>query len=333
MFDHYIALDWAQQNMALARMTRESRHIKVTDVPSNLKELKLYLKNLKGTKILTFEETHTAQWLYVELRKDVDEIVICDPYRNKLLSEGAKTDKIDAKKLVLLLRNQLLKPVFHRADQLMDLRKFVSGYEDMVQAGVRLKNQRAALLRSQGQGKHEKSIQGSMEQFVFSGIEDQILSYEKERERYKEMFQQLRNQHTSIRHLESLTGIGIVGATKIVARVVEARRFPNKGHWLSYCGLVRLQKESGGRSYGSKNPRYSRQMKSVFKTAAMNALYSAGENPLKVYYDDLLKTKNLAEHQARHAVARRIAVLALGVLKSEKPYRACERSAEIKEPI
>ena len=33
MFDHYIALDWAQRNMAIARMTKESSQVKVVDVP------------------------------------------------------------------------------------------------------------------------------------------------------------------------------------------------------------------------------------------------------------------------------------------------------------
>ena len=35
-------------------------------------------------------ETTISQWLYTELRKYVDKIIICDPHRNKLLSEGPK---------------------------------------------------------------------------------------------------------------------------------------------------------------------------------------------------------------------------------------------------
>lgn len=57
------------------------------------------MENLKGTICLTIEETSTSQWLYAELKEYVEKIIICDPYRNKLLSEGAKTDKIDAKKI------------------------------------------------------------------------------------------------------------------------------------------------------------------------------------------------------------------------------------------
>jgi len=63
------------------------------------------------------------------LKDCVEKLVICDPYRNKLLSEGAKTDKIDAEKLVKLLKADLLKEVFHSGDKFIKLRKIVSGYE------------------------------------------------------------------------------------------------------------------------------------------------------------------------------------------------------------
>ena len=44
MYDHYIAVDWAQSNMAIARMTKESPAIKIINVPSSVKELQVYLR-------------------------------------------------------------------------------------------------------------------------------------------------------------------------------------------------------------------------------------------------------------------------------------------------
>jgi hypothetical protein len=46
MFNHYIAIDWAMSNMAIARMTEKSNRIVTIDVPSEIKELQLYLNNL-----------------------------------------------------------------------------------------------------------------------------------------------------------------------------------------------------------------------------------------------------------------------------------------------
>ena len=90
--------------MAIARMTKHSNEIKTIDVRTDLDDLKLYLRQLNGTKILTFEETNPAQWLFTELRNEVDEILVCDPYRSHLLKEGGKTDRIDAAKLLHLLK-------------------------------------------------------------------------------------------------------------------------------------------------------------------------------------------------------------------------------------
>jgi hypothetical protein len=111
IYDHYIAIDWSIKNMAIARMTKKSNKITAIDVPSDIEDLQVYLTNLRGTKILAIEETTTSQWLYAELKEYVDRILICDPNRNKLLNEGPKTDKIDASKLVQLLKAGLMKEV------------------------------------------------------------------------------------------------------------------------------------------------------------------------------------------------------------------------------
>lgn len=328
MYDHYIALDWAQSNMAIARMTKESSQVKVINVPAKLDELKLYLSRLKGRKILTFEETTTSQWLYVELKGHADEILICDPYRNHLLSEGAKTDERDAIRLVELLKAGLLKPVFHTADRLIALRKLESGYEDTVKAGVRLQNQRAALLRAQGKAKRIETLEDPASAFVLQGLDRQIESCKAEKKRYEVEMETCRRKHVVIRCLDQIPGIGVIGALKITARVVDPKRFPDKAHWLAYCGLVMCEKRSGGESYGWRAPRYCRTLKSVFKTAAFSVLRSGGKNPLKDYYDYLLVEKRCAEHNARHALARRIAVVAWGVMKSGKPYDAARISKE-----
>ena len=316
MFDHYIAVDWAQTNMAIARMTNGTEKIVTIDVPSNVKELQLYLTRLKGKKILTFEETTPSHWLYTELKEFADEILVCDPYRNHLLSEGPKNDRIDAEKLVKLLRAGLLKPVFHSGEALHSLRKIVSGYEDVVKAGVRQKNQRAALFRAVGLSKKETVLLEPSQRFVLQGLEQGIESYEKEKSPYEEEFKKLYKQHQAIRNLESVPGVGIINAVKILAMVVDPRRFKDKGHFISYCGLIKHEKMSGGKSYGQRSPRYCRILKCVFKTGAMSASFHPG--PMRDFYTSLIQEHGYADYNARNRIARRIATLCYGVLKSGK---------------
>lgn len=309
VFDHYIAVDWSAKNMAI-------------DVPSDISELQIYLENLEGAKILAIEETTTSQWLYTELRDYVNKLIICDPHRNKLLNEGAKTDKIDAAKLVQLLKAGLMKEIYHSADKFLYLRRLVSGYEDLVKSGVRLKNQKYSLLRACGKnGKEKKDIalESQEDQYVIECLGRQIEAYEQEKKGYENEFEKLARKYSEIKQQRSLPGIGTINAVKIVSRVVTPYRFADKGHYLSYVGLIKLEQVSGGRNYGKKNPRYCRQLKSVYKSGVLAAI--GNNNPINDYYEYLVKEKGYPEYNARNKTCRRLAILSLGVFKSGKSYQ------------
>lgn len=318
-YDHYIAVDWSIRVMAIARVTPTRKEPMIFERSTDLKELQLYLGHLQGSKVLTIEESTCAHWLYMELRAYVDRIIICDPYRNRLLCEGPKTDKIDAGKLCVLLRAGLLKEVFHRDDDLYRLRRLVSAYDDLVKSGVRALNQRSAVM--QAEGFPTEIPKETPLHFVVEHLQKSIVLYESAKAEYEHQFEALCRKHPMLKALKKLHGIGPIGAVKILAIVVDARRFPNAGHYLSYCGLVLLVKDSGHRSYGKRSPRYSHALKAVYKIAVASAL--CGQNPIREYYEFLL-SKGVAEHNARHAVARYIAKVTYGMLKhgtEYEPYR------------
>jgi transposase len=320
-YDHYVAIDWSLKIMAIAHMSRRDQTPRVFERPASLKDLKAYLGSLKGRVILTFEESGFAHWLYLELLDAVDRIVICDPFKNKLLHHGPKTDKIDARKLCQLLRAGLLTEVYHSTSGLYELRLLVSGYDDVVRAGIRVQNQQAALKLG-----HRDT--GKTATFISGVLTKNIELYRTSKEEYERRFGDIARRTASVRFQRQLPGIGTIGAVKVVASVVDARRFPNPGKYFSYCGLIKHEKLSGGRSYGRRTPRYSRMLKSVYKTAALAAIN--GKNPIREYYDHLL-AQGVAEYNARHAVARYIARISYGMLKSGtryEPYRG--RDAERK---
>jgi transposase len=315
-YDHYVAIDWSKRVMAIARLTQGQKAPAVVERSADIRELRGYLDILHGTKIITIEETSCAHWLYLELRAHVDKIIVCDPYRNRLLSDGPKTDKIDAAKLCVLLRSGLLKEVFHRDDQLYQLRCLVSAYQDIVQAGVRSMNQKTALLMAREIS--TRCSEGTPMSFALMHLENSIALYEKTKAEYQKQFATLCRNNALLQAQTKLPGIGVIGAVKIVTTVVDARRFPRDAHYLSYCGLVKLVKESGQRSYGTRSPRFNRTLKSVYKTAAVVAI--SGNNPMREYYDYLLK-RGTAEHNARHAVARQIAKVSYGMMKHGTEYQ------------
>jgi transposase len=323
VYDQYIALDWSLKTMAMGHMSRRDDHPRVFERPTDLKELKEYLGSFKGRTILTLEESGSAHWLYLELLDCVEKIIVCDPFHNKLLWHGPKTDKIDAGKLCELLRAGLLKEVYHSDSGLYELRTLVSAYQDVVTAGVRALNQKKALAL----GHRDK---GKSASFVGEMLQENIDLYRRSKGQYERRLADVARRNTLVRNQREIDGVGTICAVKIVATVVDARRFPYTGKYFSYCGLVKHEKLSGGRSYGRRKPRYNRVLKSVYKTAAMAAI--RGTNPIREYYDHLL-ARGVAEHNARHAVARYIARISYGMLKNGTRYEPYRWKGEVQKVI
>lgn len=318
LYDNYIALDWAESNAALAWMGSNGNNPKVIELESELKKIKEKLKSLRGKKILTIEETTTAHWLYVELKESVDRIVICDPYRNSLLSEGPKNDKIDARKLCILLRNGQLKEVYHSLEKDYEIRKLVSSYEDVVKAGVRVQNQRSALYRAQGlNARHDKLPSHELYSFIDESYQKSIDLYFEEKDEYEKRFEKLKKENLVIKLLCKISGIAEINAVKIYSRVIDGRRFENKYKYWAYCGLAKYDKESGRRSYGKKRPRFCRTLKAVYRQATQAAI--GGKNDIRDYYEYLLKA-GYPEKIAKQQVTRYIAKSTYAVMKNKEAY-------------
>jgi transposase len=324
-YDNWVGIDYSQKTMAIAKLGKKHKTPKVVELETDLEVLKMYFKNLKGRTILTIEETTSTHYLYVELYNLVTRIVICDPYVNHLINSGPSNDKIDAKKLCKLLRGGFLKEIFHSLDRLYSLRVLVSGYEDLIKRGVRAQNQKSAIFRMEGK-EYKKNVSsalldGKFAKIVSGGLDREIELYLEEKKEYDDIFKRLCQKDKSLNHQLGIPGIGEVNAVKIIATVVDASRFKTSNKYLSYSGLVKNEKWSGGKKYGKRMPRYIRRLKEVYKSAALAAI--GGNNSIKEYYDEMLN-KGLPEDKARNQISRYIARISYGVMKEGhkyEPYR------------
>jgi Transposase len=92
-----------------------------------------FLAGLHGNLSVTFEEGTWAAWLYDVLKPRVTHLVVCNPRKNALLKVGSKSDRIDARKLVELLRGNHLKPVYHGETGVRMLRELARSYLTIVE--------------------------------------------------------------------------------------------------------------------------------------------------------------------------------------------------------
>lgn len=323
----YIGCDAHISSCTFHVIDGEGKSLNWQTIETNGAKLVSYLRDIPGEKKLAIEETNLSRWLYSILSREVNELVICNPLRNRLLEQGPKTDRVDALKLAQLLRGGYLQPVFHQGDPREELRDLVSGYLDLIQDFVRLKNRYKALFRSQGVFKKGsavyedesflKDLGKGPKHFVGGKVFERIRAMEEQRDLYVQEMKRQEKKFPEMRFLKTIPGIKTIQACKIVAMVVTPDRFENKYKFFSYCGLATHARESGGKDYGQKKIWGNQVLKSVFRTAGLVAL--RGSSSLRKNYDRLL-TKGVSHYAAYNATCRKIATLSLALWRKREKY-------------
>ena len=322
----YIGMDAHSSSSTFCVMDGRGTEIDSAEIETNGRMLVSYLKGIEGKKKLTFEECELSGWLYEILKETVDELIVCNPVANGEYKKK-KTDKLDARKLAKLLRGNFLTPVYHDGSKKEQLRTIMSAYEDLVGDAVRLKNRYKSLFRKSGHRvkggalyKDESILEGLERKdrhFIGERLYKMLGFMELEREKYVKEILRISKNFKEIKNLKSLPGIGNLQAAKILAQVIEPRRFRNKYKFYGYCGLARNMRSSGGRAYGSTKIWGNRNLKCVYKMAAHSIL--RGESELRRYYDNL-RSKGVDHRAAKNAVSRKVAAISLSILKENGRY-------------
>jgi len=152
-------------------------------------------------------------------------------------------------------------------------------------------------------------------------------------------------KYPAVKLLDRIPCLGPVRSVQIVAVVATPHRFRTKRQYWPYCGLAvvnrttsdyeiingRVQKKVCKGSTRGLNRDYSRILKRVYKSAALQA---SSHKLLGPIYEALLK-KGLDPAMARLTIARRLASTSLTIWKKEEkfdPHRFISNTVDIKEP-
>jgi len=286
-------------------------------------ELLDFVRSIKGTKKMAYEEGVMSQWFYLLFKDEVEELVVCQPREKK----GPKTDEIDAGELADLLRVGRLKSVFHADSVLMNLRVLVSGYNDVMIELGRAKNRYKALYRQVAISTKVTNFYASTDMlslldteeqyYVACTLFEQIAMLSEQQLGYLERFESNARKYKPIKLLMSIPGIGLVRANQIVAILVTPYRFPKKYNLFSYAMLTKHNQISDGKLYGKQQALGVTELKNVFKSAALNAKKS--NTSFRRKYDEV-RAAGGDDRAARNAVAKMIAATVYGVWKSGKKY-------------
>lgn len=323
----YIGLDAHSSTCSFCVMDEQGNEQDNVRIVTNGRLLREYVRTISGKKKLTFEECELSSWLYEMFKNEDCEMLVCNPVDNKSY-KNAKTDKLDARRLADLLRGNFLTPVYHDGSDREKFRDLMSGYQQLIEDAVKIKNRYKSLFRKDGTRpvgatvySDEKLLEGLQRkdlQFVGKQMYRLLEEMDQCRKEYVCEIKKYSKKFKEIKVLKTLPGIKDIQAAKIVAQVIEPKRFRNKHKFFSYCGLVRHQQISGDKNYGDKKIWGNRTLKCVYKMAANSAL--KGDNVFREYYDHL-RRNGTGHKNARNAVSRKIAAISLILWKNNVKFR------------
>ena len=341
--DKYMGMDVHQAMTVVAMMDGDGKVILETMVATEASAIIGLLESISGPLRVTFEETTQAEWLHEVMRHFVAEVVVCDPRHNKLLGEGSKGDKIDARKLADLLRTGMLRRVYHGNAVSRDLKQLVRAYEtvtsDMQRTMVRIKAiYRARGIRTPGPGVYQPAQrQQWMELLQESGVRqragwlyDQLDHLRPLRRQAKQAVIGESRKHRAVKLLQTIPQLGPVRAALAVATIDTPHRFRTRHQLWSYSGLAVVTHMSSeyemkdGRVVRSRKPLATRglnrncnyRMKEIFIGAATAG---SGREPYRGYLQTL-QHKGMRPEMARLTLARKIAAITLSIWKKGEPF-------------
>jgi transposase len=334
----YIGADVDHKMTELA-IEQKNKIIARHRVRTTISDIKQVLNDISGKKILIFEESTLASWLYRNLLDTVDEIAVCDPRRNRVIyDDGDKSDPLDAAWLAALHRGGFTKLVHHTKDQQrQSLKESVALYQDSSKDTVRKINKFRAACRAHGLRvprsvvhnadmrrewisnlPHTLAIQLSI---MAEGLEVAI----KQSKLAKELMIKRSKPYPMIRYWNQLPGMGPTRSVILFAYLDTPWRFSSPKKLWKYCGLGLKNTSSGTDKYGKPNtPKLClyRKVNKRLKAVTLGAVLSAvrcGNNEFSDAYERMVHNGVTAAN-ARHTIGRKLLSIMWGMWKSNTEY-------------
>jgi transposase len=305
-------------------------------VPTSVLQLRRVVSAVPQPRRVVLEESTIADWLWRNLLPVADEVVVCDPRRNRSISGGdEKCDRRDAEELARLLQGGYVQRVHHpESIERIIFKEHVGFYHDRVRQRVREANRIGAMLRRFGVMAREKDLadpdrraellkrlpddglmQASLELawFGYDAVATQV------QECRKRLVARCRQEEV-LRRWVRVPGIHWVRAATLFVHLDTPWRFRSKAALWKYLGIGLRRRQSGASSGWLGVPRQvNRRLKATIIGAALSAV--AGENPFAAQHRRWLEN-GLAPLLARRNVARRLACTLWGMWKNQTAYQS-----------
>jgi transposase len=307
------------------------RERKAWQTPTSIPELVEVIETVPHPRKLVIEEGPLADWLHRNLAPRVDEMIVCDPHRNALISkDGDKSDALDWRKLASLYRGGFVKAVHHPASLERSLfKQHVQLYHDRVNHRVSEAQKIIWRVRRLGVFIKQKDLvdDGLRKEMIAKLPIDEIVRKDvelllegfdlavKQVHELRRRLIQLAQKESIVEAFREIPGVDWVRAATFVVFIDTPFRFKSKEKLWKYMGIGLERRQSGdGRERLQTPRRCSRPLKNVILGAARSALVSKDN----VFADQHQRWLNdgCSPWIARRNLARSLATVMWGMWKS-----------------
>jgi len=339
--EKYIGFDIDSKKISVCVMESGKKEIYDTISP-DIGSMKQFLASQKkdGSRLhLAYEVSGYSGYIHDQLCECVDRIAVCNPTKATWIYRTTKkTDRIDAKKLAVLLSIGELPTVYVPSKQVRQWRQMILHRRNIVKDICRVKNRIRAILKSAGhfkaafKGSWWKRANTFWMQQLSSGLEvwqmqlGQLLEgyefFNKQLSRITEQLDKYLQTKPAANLLMSIPGIGPRTAEAVLAYTDDIERFGGSREYCSYFGLVPKLDESGdSRRIGhitKHGPSVVRWLlceaawKSVSKSVSLKEFYK------RVMNDDIKRKKIAIVAVSRKLLSIMRAMLKTGELFNEE---------------
>jgi len=315
-------LDAHSKNCVLGHLDDQGRELQWWPFPTQPQKLIAQIQAIPAAdKRLMLEESNLARWLGQLLKPHVQQLVVCDARRNRLIShDHHKHDRRDAFALARLLRLNEFKSVWQPVeDQRVLFKRCAQSYEQAVQRQTRLKLQLKALFQHWGlfpTGSTVFSQTGRavwLKQLPYDALRSQaLLLYAlldqalTSQTQCRRLLCQTGRQFPEVPRLRTVPGIGLVGAHLFVAYVQDPTRFRKFSQLTRYCRLGIRDRSSDDKPLGYQQ--LDRQGNGTLKAISYRAYLQAAKRragPVWEFYQFSLRHTRSSTH-ARLNTQRKI---------------------------
>ena len=290
-------------------------------VPSTPDGLAILAGSLLPSDRVALEVTGSCWEVSRLLEPHVDRVIVVSPDDTGITQARAKTDRLDARALAMLLWRGEVEAVWMPDERCRILRRRLARREQLVQSRSRSKNEIHAVLQRRLQGKPPcTDLFGVKGRAWLAGLELPLEERESvdagirhvefldaEVAAVERLIAQQALSWPEIRRLMTVPGVNLICAASFIAAVGDPRRFMTSRKLVAYLGLDPKVKQSG--EAPARSGRISKRGSPSARWALVEAAWTAVNQPgpLHAFYE---RTKARRGHgKAIVATARKLAIL------------------------